>query len=386
MTNKMWKEDGSGRRLVQHFFNNVDFIVNQLIKHTFMNCTIFKRAALVAACGMQVLLAAAQDQNETPYLVKTFSRDQVKQLKSQTSGGNIHVAGQTTGDAKVEVYVRANDGGRYLSHDEAQQRMNESVDLTVGMDGGILQVIAKRKDKWEDNWRHNVSVSFVIYVPEAVSSDVETSGGNIHLSDLTGTESFSTSGGNLHLETLAGKISGTTSGGNVTITDSKNDIDLRTSGGNMHAKNCEGTITMTTSGGNVDLENVKGTVHATTSGGHIDGDGIGGELKTSTSGGNIHLDNLTCSLNASTSGGSIDVTMKTMGKYLELGNSGGNIHLTLPSGQGYNLAISGDKIHTDKLTNFSGTMDNHNLEGTLNGGGVSVRVSGEGGHVTLSFQ
>jgi hypothetical protein len=143
---------------------------------------------------------------------------------------------------------------------------------------------------------------------------------------------------------------------------------------------------MTTSGGNMDMQNVKGTVHATTSGGHIDGDGIGGELKTSTSGGNIHLDNLTCSLNASTSGGSIDVTMKTMGKYLELGNSGGNIHLTLPGGQGYNLAISGDKIHTDKLTNFSGTMDNHNLEGTLNGGGVPVRVSGNSGHVTLSFQ
>jgi hypothetical protein len=371
---------------MQHFFNNADFTGNQLIKHTFMNCTTFKRAALVVACGMPVLLAAAQDQNETPYLVKTFSRDQVKQLKSQTSGGNISVAGQTTGDAKVEVFVRSNDGGRYLSHDEAQQRMDGSVELTVGMDGGTLQAIAKRKDKWDDNWRHNVSVSFVIYVPEAVSSDVETSGGNIHLSDLTGTETFSTSGGNLHLESLSGKINGTTSGGNVTITDSKNDIDLRTSGGNMHAKNCEGTITMTTSGGNMDLQNVKGMVHATTSGGHIDGDGVDGELKTSTSGGNIHLDNLTCSLNASTSGGSIDVTMKKMGKFVELGNSGGNIHLTLPNGQGYNLDISADKIHTDKLNNFSGTMDNHNLNGTLNGGGVPVRVSGNSGHVTLSFE
>jgi hypothetical protein len=95
---------------------------------------------------------------------------------------------------------------------------------------------------------------------------------------------------------------------------------------------------------------------------------------------------MTCSLNASTSGGHIDVTMKSMGKYLELGNSGGNIHLTLPNGQGYNLAISGDKIHTDKLNNFSGTMDNHNLEGTLNGGGVPVKVSNSSGHVTLSFQ
>lgn len=354
-----------------------------------MSYTIFKKAALVMACGMTVLAAAAQDINETPYLVKTFPRDQVKQLKSLTSGGNIHVAGQTTGEAKVEVYVRSNDGGRYLSHDEAEKRMDASIDLTVAMNAGTgtLEALAKHKGNWDDDsWRHSVSVSFVIYVPESVSTDLSTSGGNIHLSNLTGTEKFSTSGGNLHLESLAGKITGSTSGGNVTISDSKNDIDLRTSGGNMHAKNCEGTITMETSGGNMDLRNVKGTIHATTSGGHIDGDGVDGELRTSTSGGNIRLDNLTCSLNASTSGGSIDVTIKKTGKFVELENSGGNVHLTLPNGQGYNLAISADKIHTDKLNNFSGTMDNHNLEGTLNGGGIPVRISGSSSHVTLNFE
>ena len=122
---------------------------------------------------------------------------------------------------------------------------DESIELKVAMDGGTLVAVAKRKGNWDDdNWRHGVSVSFEIYVPETVSSDLETSGGNIHLSDLTGTENFSTSGGNMHLENLSGKISGSTSGGNVTISDSKNDIDLRTSGGNMHATNCEGTITM----------------------------------------------------------------------------------------------------------------------------------------------
>src|SRR5580704_19263057 len=77
-----------------------------------MSYTILKRAMLMAACGIQVLAASAQDINETPYLVKTFTRDQVKQLKSETSGGNIHVYGQSTGDAKVEVYVHSNDGGR----------------------------------------------------------------------------------------------------------------------------------------------------------------------------------------------------------------------------------------------------------------------------------
>src|SRR6185312_7083775 len=352
-----------------------------------MQFKMWKPAALLLVCVMQVAAASAQDHDDTPYLVKTFSRDEIRQLKAETSGGNITVTGAAGGDAKVEVYVRSNNGGHNLTGDEAKQRLGNTVDLMVAMNGSTLDAVAKRKGNGDDdNWRRGVSVSFRITDPEATSSEVTTSGGNIHLTDLSGTEHFTTSGGNLHLQALTGKTDGTTSGGNVTIADSKNDIDLRTSGGNMHATHCEGTITMTTSGGNVHLQDIKGTIHATTSGGHIDGDGIGGELHTSTSGGNIHLDNMTCSLNASTSGGSIDVTMKSLGKYVDLGNTGGNIHLTLPEGQGLNLAISGDKIHSDKLNNFSGTMDNHNLEGTLNGGGVPIKVSGNGGHVTLSFQ
>ena len=90
--------------LVQHFFNALDFNENQRINN--MNYTTLKRTALVMVCGMQVLWATAQDVNDSPYLVKTFPRDQIKQLRSETSGGNIHVTGQTTGDARVEVYVR----------------------------------------------------------------------------------------------------------------------------------------------------------------------------------------------------------------------------------------------------------------------------------------
>jgi len=56
-----------------------------------MKCTTFKPAALLLACGITVLMASAQDREETPYMTKTFSRDQIKNLKSETSGGNIEV-------------------------------------------------------------------------------------------------------------------------------------------------------------------------------------------------------------------------------------------------------------------------------------------------------
>jgi len=339
------------------------------------------------ACGLQVLAAAAQSDDQQPFMTKSFSRESVKQLEARTSGGNISVAGETSGDAKVEVYVHGSNGwGNGLSKDEIQKRLDEEYDLTLAVENGTLKAMARHKEHL-DNWgRNGLSISFRIYVPEIVSSEVHTSGGNIHLSDLSGTENFGTSGGNMDIDHKTGKIQGSTSGGNVSIADSKNDIDLRTSGGNMHATHCEGTIRMGTSGGNMVLDDVKGDIHATTSGGSVSGQDIAGELRTSTSGGNIHLGNLSCSLSASTSGGSIDVDLKTMGKYLDLSNSGGNIAVEMPQGLGMSLTVSGERVHTSKLENFSGDIDKHSIAGMMNGGGIPVKVRGSGGNVELTFR
>jgi DUF4097 and DUF4098 domain-containing protein YvlB len=345
-----------------------------------------KKILFFFGCGLQVLTAAAQSTGQSPFIQKSFPRESVKQLQVETSGGNISVFGQSTGEARVEMWVQP-DNGRdgSLSKEEIQQRLSEQFDLTLAVEGNTLKAIAKHKNH-NDNWRKSLSISFRVYVPEAVSSQLRTSGGNIDLKDLSGTEDFKTSGGNMVLDHLSGKLVGATSGGNVKISDSKNDIDLHTSGGNMEASRCEGTIRMATSGGNVHLYTVKGDIHATTSGGQIDGDEITGELRTSTSGGNIHLRDLSCSLAASTSGGNIDVNLRTMGKYLDLSNSSGDISVELPQGQGMDLKITGESVHTSKLTNFNGAMDERSIAGTLNGGGIPVKVDGNGGSVHLSFR
>jgi DUF4097 and DUF4098 domain-containing protein YvlB len=345
-----------------------------------------KKILFVFACGLQMLTVAAQSDHDAPFLQKSFSRDAIKQLLSETSGGNISVFGEATGDARVEVYIQPNNGRNgSMSKEEIQKRLDEQFDLTLAVEGGTLKAIARHKERF-DNWNHSLSISFRIYVPDAVSSELRTSGGNISLKDLSGTEDFKTSGGNMDIQHLTGKLTGGTSGGNVSISDSKNSIDLHTSGGNMDATRCEGTIRMATSGGNMVLKEVKGDIHATTSGGEVEGEDIAGELRTSTSGGNIHLGNLSCSLAASTSGGNIDVSLKTMGKYLDLSNSSGDISVVLPAGQGMDLKISGERVHTGKLENFSGDVDKRSVAGKLNGGGIPVKVDGNSGNVEVSFR
>ncbi|HXB06143.1 MAG TPA: DUF4097 family beta strand repeat-containing protein [Puia sp.] len=345
-----------------------------------------KKLVFLFAGGVAFLAVSAQSGERQPYMQKSFARGAVHELQVETSGGNISVFGSATGDARVEVYVQPDNGRTELSREEIQKRLEEQYDLTVELQGSKLVAVAKGKRNFNWNNRHGVSISFRVYSPVEVSSHIRTSGGNVDLKDLTGNENFQTSGGNITVDHLAGTIYGRTSGGNVHIIDSRNDIDLETSGGNMSATRCEGKVRLETSGGNVGLHGVKGMIHATTSGGQVEGGQINGELQAHTSGGNIDLADVSASLEASTSGGNIHVNFLSAGKYIDLSNSSGDITVQLPGNQGMDLRISGERVHVTALNNFRGDQDEHHIRGTLNGGGIPVKVDGNGGSVHVNFR
>jgi DUF4097 and DUF4098 domain-containing protein YvlB len=98
----------------------------------------------------------------------------------------------------------------------------------------------------------------------------------------------------------------------------------------------------------------------------------------------VNLRQISGSVDASTSGGSMDIEIDQVDKYVTASNSGGNIHLTLPANKGLDLRLRGNKIRVDALSNFSGEQDDHNLNGTVNGGGADVNVK-TSGSITLAF-
>ncbi|HEX9512062.1 MAG TPA: DUF4097 family beta strand repeat-containing protein [Puia sp.] len=346
-----------------------------------------RKILLLLLAGLQIRAAEAQFSGHPPYLQKSLSGESLQRVELETSGGNISVYGVPAAEARLEVYVRGNhDGEGELSKEEIEKRLNEQYDLNISVNDHKLTAIAKGKSR-NMNWRRGLSISFKAYVPQAVSSDLRTSGGNISLKNLSGaTQEFHTSGGNLDVDLVSGKLTGRTSGGNISLTDSKDDIDLQTSGGNIQAVNCQGSIKLGTSGGNLTLRLLKGNVRATTSGGSVVGEAITGELQTRTSGGNIRMRDMSCSLSASTSAGNIDVEMNDAGKYLSLSTSGGNISLLLPQGKGMDLQLYGEEVKASSLDNFKGQLDGKHIDGAINGGGLPVKVDNSGGRISLSFK
>lgn len=74
-----------------------------------------------------------------------------------------------------------------MTKEEIQKRLDEDYDLTIAESDNKLVATAKSKQenrKWD--WKKHLNISFKAFVPQNVSTDLTTSGGNITLSNIAG--------------------------------------------------------------------------------------------------------------------------------------------------------------------------------------------------------
>src|SRR5215217_2933790 len=90
------------------------------------------------------ILAKAQNDN-SPYLTKTFNASVVQNVTVRTSGGSISITG-STGEARVEVYVKGNNN-KNLSKADIEERLKNDYILDISASGGKLNAIAGQKNK-----------------------------------------------------------------------------------------------------------------------------------------------------------------------------------------------------------------------------------------------
>lgn len=338
-----------------------------------------KKYLLLLLLATPAYLASAQDRN-VPYLTRSLSADNIKNVFVNTSGGSISVKGGE--EPRLEVYIVGNNN-QNLSKEEIAKRLQEDYTLTITVNGGELHATAKQKHNIS-NWKRNLSIGFKVYVNKATETNLNTSGGSITIANLTGNQNFETSGGSLSIANVTGIIKGETSGGSINVSNAKQDITLNTSGGSISASDCQGRINLETSGGSLRLQNLKGYVKAMTSGGSVNGNNIDGELIAGTSGGSVSLMQIAGSVNATTSAGSIHVQMTRVDKYVKIDGDSGHVDLSLPAGQGVDLNLRGDRVTAAMNGKFVGQKEKEKVVGKYNGGGAPVEVRGDG-NVTVTF-
>lgn len=279
---------------------------------------------------------------DEPFLTKTFNLSS-GDLYVSTSGGSIKVIGGNSNSVKVEMYVKSNKH----SDKKIREIIEEDYEIRIQKSGSTIEAVAKREGK---GWSWNgISISFVVYTPEDFECDLNTSGGSVRISGVSGrSHELKTSGGSITAEDMSGDLEARTSGGSITISDYVGEVDAKTSGGSIKLSDIKGDIDVTTSGGGIKIDDAEGSVYATTS------------------------------------GGSINAEMSKLDDQLVLKTSGGSVRATIPRGLGLELDLRGNRVNTS-LNNFSGESKSDRVKGTVNGGGILVQLATSGGSVTLNY-
>jgi DUF4097 and DUF4098 domain-containing protein YvlB len=274
--------------------------------------------------------------------------------------GGVTLTGDSTSGAIVTVTSRRDD-------------FDQLFDLQFEETAGRAAVTVKRRGSrlrgfWSGDWFDD-NTHFVIHVPSQTTISLNTSGGSIDASRLTGSLGMRTSGGSLRVESVDG------------------DVDGKTSGGSVKVRDVRGDVATSTSGGSIDIVDVRGSLRATTSGGGIDIETVSGELYASTSGGGVLIRGAGSRVEAHSSGGPVTVRFAPgNNRGGELTTSGGGVRTELDPGVALTIdaSSSGGSVDSDLPVTVQGRIDKDSLRGDLNGGGAVLRLRSSGGGVRIS--
>ncbi|HET9361715.1 MAG TPA: hypothetical protein VFO58_18310 [Vicinamibacterales bacterium] len=278
----------------------------------------------------------------------------------ETDVGEVILVGDSASGARVNLTSGRDD-------------FDEKYDLRFEEVAGGARVTVKRRGSWLSGWFDGGlwgnRTRFDVHVPMKTTVNVNTAGGGITVSKITGRVGVHTSGGGLQIEAVEGDVNGSTSGGGVRMRDIKGNAVTSTSGGGIEISNVQGTLRASTSGGGIRIDGVTGDLHASTSGGGVTINAAGGRVEAHSSGGPV-----TARFVAGNNKGGV------------LSTSGGGVRAEVDPKVALSIdaSSSGGGVTADLPITIQGRISNDSLRGDLNGGGATLRLRSSGGGVRLS--
>ncbi len=279
--------------------------------------------------------------------------------------GTIEIAPGADGKVAIEAKRKID------SANEAQEKEYfAATPLTVIQEGNTVTIRAQRKEEHHSwTWNGNVSMDarYTVRLPKSFNVDLQTGGGAILATDISGTIKAKTNGGKLRFKGLQGPIEGKTNGGDVDVAG------------------CAGPTQIATNGGTIEVNDGSGSLDASTSGGHVAVRNQAGDAIVKTSGGRLQLENVRGNLVGKTSGGSISAILfpATAGD-VKLETSAGSIDVVVPTSAAFNLdarAHSGGVVCS--LPSDPAQTEEGELRASVNGGGKALILHSGAGSIKI---
>ncbi|HZR66181.1 MAG TPA: hypothetical protein VFA85_13590 [Terriglobales bacterium] len=346
-----------------------------------------------------------------------------RNLHIKVDVGTVRVQG---GSSKEISYVIRNKS--YESSEDRARHQFETYKVNSSVRGDTAWITGE----WEAGRPHKFSSDVTVTVPRDMDLvKIETEGGEIVTTGISGRLEAESGGGGMHLDDIGGSISAETGGGGIDVGNVGGDLNVRTGGGTIHIGSAKGKVvaesgggnvvlvsgaqgaSLQTGGGSIHVDKCTGMVKAETGGGSIDLGQVGGEATMETGGGSLKLSSATGLVKAETGGGSIElynvpaahvetgagaITAKFIASSAasnsELETGSGDVTVYLASNMRVTLrasieAASGHSINSDfpefKVSSEGGQWGPKfvSAEGALNGGGPVLKIRTTMGNIYI---
>ena len=350
----------------------------------------------------------------------------VKNLRVKVDMGSVVVRGGQQQGINYVIHTRFGSS----SEQEARHQF-EQYKVTAYVKGDTAWIVGD----WQGSKRpRHCSSEFSVMVPrEMALVKLETDGGNVDATGVSGRVEAESGGGSLNLDDIGGGANAETGGGSIDVGTVGGELGLHTGGGSIEVRQANGKLIAETGGGSVEIQSCaqgaiietggssitvrhcNGMVKASTGGGSVDLSDIGGPAEIETGGGSIRLTSAKGHVQAETGGGSIElygvpsasaetgagaITVKLVNtgggdrRDSDLETGAGDITVYLASDVAVNVRASVDMGNGHHIT--SEFPDIHissegsqweaktlNAEGRLNGGGPTLKVRTATGDITF---
>ena len=227
----------------------------------------------------------------------TGSMPGARDLRVRVDFGSVRIQGGSQQDITYVIRTRS-----YSSDEKTARREFENYKINASGRGEMASI----EGDWQGGKHHLCSGEFVINVPRGLNlAKIETSGGGVTVSGITGRVETESGGGKIHLDDIGGSVAAETGGDSIEIGTVNGDLKLETGGGKISINDAKGRVEASTGGGNILLVSAAQGATLEAGGGNIEVRKCGGRLKVSTGGGNIELGDISGPVELETGGGSI---------------------------------------------------------------------------------
>lgn len=355
----------------------------------------------------------------------TGSLAAVKILRVKVDMGSVVVRGGQQQGINYVVHTRFG-----TSSEQEARREFEQYKVSAYVKGDTAWIVGD----WQGG-RHprHFSGEFSVMVPrEMALVKLETDGGNVETTGISGRVEAESGGGSIHFDDIGGGVNAETGGGSIEVGTVSGDLGLHTGGGSIEVHQANGKLVAETGGGSVEIQSCaqgaiietggssitvrhcNGKVKASTGGGSVDLSDVGGPAEIETGGGSIRLNSAKGHVHAETGGGGIELygvpsanaETGAGGITVKLVNTGGERHdsdletgagditVYIASDVGISVRASVDMGNGHRIT--SDFSDIHvssegdqwgpktlTAEGKLNGGGPLLKVHTSTGDICI---